>query len=100
MLDAKQKHPHECSMFTISSFYFLMSGILLMSTKAASFLKSAVTIKSYFTATRVKQTQSIIQYCQYSYMFMGIFTASVSLDNSVEEKNNIEQFGFKTADKS
>lgn len=77
-----------------------MSGILLMSTKAASFLKSAVTIKPYFTATRVKQTQSIIQYCQYSYMFMGIFTASVSLDNSVEEKNNIEQFGFKTADKS
>lgn len=77
-----------------------MSGILLMSTKAASFLKSAVTIKSYFTATRVKQTQSIIQYCQYSYIIMGIFTASVSLDNSVEEKNNIEQFGFKTADKS
>lgn len=33
-------------------------------------------------------------------MFMGIFTASVSLDNSVEEKNNIEQFGFKTAYKS
>lgn len=61
--DAKQKHPHECNMFIISSFYFLMSGILLMSTEAASFLKSAVTIKSYFAAMRVKQTQSIIQYC-------------------------------------
>lgn len=31
---------------------------------------------------------------------MGMFTASVSLDNSVEENNNIEQFGFKTADMS